>query len=294
MLYVFEDNEAVIEMIVTPAIADRSEELLFFIFFIFHFSSFFHFSFFHFSFIYLFFPSFFHFSSFFLFFHIFIFSYFFNFSIYSFFFIFFHFFIFHFFHFFIFFNFSIFPFFHFSSFFHFFHFFTFFVFSFIFHFFSFSFFFVFFHVFPLRFLPGPRQASPKTSLFTANLGERRRKKERKEERKKKERADRNRHPSTIARTGLFCCSRAVKTLTPVIKGRSPTMRHVSRTHRVALDWLFDRIDLDPEIEIKYVDTEHQLADTLTKGNFTRDEWNTLLHLFNISHFSSLCCAEISA
>ena len=31
----------------------------------------------------------------------------------------------------------------------------------------------------------------------------------------------------------------------IIKGRSPTMRHVSRTHRVALDWLFDRIKLDP-------------------------------------------------
>ena len=27
----------------------------------------------------------------------------------------------------------------------------------------------------------------------------------------------------------------------IIKGRSPTMRHVSRTNRVALDWLFDRI-----------------------------------------------------
>ena len=27
----------------------------------------------------------------------------------------------------------------------------------------------------------------------------------------------------------------------IIKFRSPTMRHVSRTHRVALDWLFDRI-----------------------------------------------------
>ena len=26
----------------------------------------------------------------------------------------------------------------------------------------------------------------------------------------------------------------------IIKGRSATMRHVSRTHRVALDWLFDR------------------------------------------------------
>ena len=30
----------------------------------------------------------------------------------------------------------------------------------------------------------------------------------------------------------------------IINGRSPTMRHVSRTHRVALDWLFDRIDID--------------------------------------------------
>ena len=32
----------------------------------------------------------------------------------------------------------------------------------------------------------------------------------------------------------------------VIKGRRPTMSHVSRTHRVALDWLFDRISLDPK------------------------------------------------
>ena len=30
----------------------------------------------------------------------------------------------------------------------------------------------------------------------------------------------------------------------IIKGRSPTMRHVSMTHRVALDWLLDRITLD--------------------------------------------------
>ena len=46
----------------------------------------------------------------------------------------------------------------------------------------------------------------------------------------------------------------------IIKGRSPTMRHVSRTHRVALDWLFDRINLDPKIQIKYIDTKNQLAD----------------------------------
>ena len=64
------------------------------------------------------------------------------------------------------------------------------------------------------------------------------------------------------------------------------MRHVSRTYRVALDWLFDRIDLDPKIQIMYIDTKNQLADILIKGNFTRDEWNHLLCLFNISHFSS--------
>ena len=78
----------------------------------------------------------------------------------------------------------------------------------------------------------------------------------------------------------------------IIKGRSPTMRHVSRTHRVALDWLFDRINLDPKIQIKYVYTKNQLADTLTKGNFTRDEWNHLLCTFNISHLSSTNCLEV--
>ena len=71
------------------------------------------------------------------------------------------------------------------------------------------------------------------------------------------------------------------------------MRHVSRTHMVALDWLFDRINLDQQIQVKYVDTRSQLADVLTKGTFTRGEWNHLLQLFNVvdaslfsrSHFS---------
>ena len=72
------------------------------------------------------------------------------------------------------------------------------------------------------------------------------------------------------------------------------MRHVSRTHRVALDWLFDRINLDSKIQIKYIDTKNQLADILTKGNFTRDEWNHLLCLFNIGHFSSTVCSDTMA
>ena len=78
----------------------------------------------------------------------------------------------------------------------------------------------------------------------------------------------------------------------IIKGRSPTMRHVSRTHRVALDWLFDRINLDSKIQIKYIDTKNQLADILTKGNFT--QWNHLLSFLNISHFSSTVCSAAMA
>ena len=54
------------------------------------------------------------------------------------------------------------------------------------------------------------------------------------------------------------------------------MRNVSRTNRVALDWLFDRINLNPKIQIKYIDTKNLFADMLTKGNFTRDEWNHLV------------------
>ena len=80
----------------------------------------------------------------------------------------------------------------------------------------------------------------------------------------------------------------------IIKGWSPTLKHVSRTHRVALDWLFDRINLDSKTQIKYIDTKNLLADILTKGNFTRDEWNRLLTLFNISHFSSTVCSAAMA
>ena len=40
--------------------------------------------------------------------------------------------------------------------------------------------------------------------------------------------------------------------------------------------------------------KNQLADILTKGNCTRDEWNHLLNLVDISHFSSTDCAAAMA
>ena len=77
----------------------------------------------------------------------------------------------------------------------------------------------------------------------------------------------------------------------IMKGRSPTMRHVSGTHRVALDWLFDRINFRHKIQVRNIDTKHQLADMLAKRNFTRNERNNILRLFNVSHFSSICCTK---
>ena len=53
----------------------------------------------------------------------------------------------------------------------------------------------------------------------------------------------------------------------IIKGRSPTMRHVSRTHRVALDWLFDRINLDTKIQIKYFGNQKPTRRHTDQGKF---------------------------
>ena len=77
----------------------------------------------------------------------------------------------------------------------------------------------------------------------------------------------------------------------IIKDRSPTMRHVSRTHRVALDWLSDRNNLDSKIQFRYIDNSQNI---LTKIIFTRDEWHNLQQLFNIIHSSSTCCAKNSS
>ena len=59
---------------------------------------------------------------------------------------------------------------------------------------------------------------------------------------------------------VFDDSEAV--LKMIIKGSSPNMRHVSRTHRVDEDWFLDR-------KIWYVNTKEQIADILTKGVFYR-------------------------
>ena len=83
------------------------------------------------------------------------------------------------------------------------------------------------------------------------------------------------------------------------KGRSPTTRHVSWTHRVDVYRLRDRISLDPGIHIKYAKTSKQIADIRSKDSFHRERWSQLTHLFHLvtphvrscSHFS-FCFASV--
>ena len=96
-------------------------------------------------------------------------------------------------------------------------------------------------------------------------------------------------PSLPIRPGfgkLFALEDNDAVIKMTVKQRSPMMRHVSRTHRVGLDWLFGRISKDPGVFIKYVPTKEQIADILTKGSFTADAWSSLCKLCVICPMSS--------
>ena len=90
----------------------------------------------------------------------------------------------------------------------------------------------------------------------------------------------NAHTSS-QRASLFIFDDTDGVIKMTIKCRSPTMRHVSQTHRVDLDWLCGRINLDLGFHVKYVNTDQQVADILSNGSFSRERWSQLTHLFNI-------------
>ena len=70
------------------------------------------------------------------------------------------------------------------------------------------------------------------------------------------------------------------------------MRHVSRTHLVALDWLLDRINLDAKIQLKFVESKNPIADILAKSSFTRD--STICDNFlNIMNDTTFSCSHFS-
>ena len=50
-----------------------------------------------------------------------------------------------------------------------------------------------------------------------------------------------------------------------IKARAPKLRHLARTLRIDLDWLFERFTGDPSISITWINTKPQAADMMTKA-----------------------------
>ena len=89
-----------------------------------------------------------------------------------------------------------------------------------------------------------------------------------------------------ARRCIFEDSDAV--IRKIIKGRSRNLRHESRTHRVDLDWLCERTNLDSAISIRHVRTTEQVADILTNNPCTTVQWQSLIRLF-IHPSSNLKC-----
>ena len=64
----------------------------------------------------------------------------------------------------------------------------------------------------------------------------------------------------------------------IIKMRSPALKHVARTHRVNLDWLFERLQQDPSLFVRYIGTKEQIADLFTKGNSLPNNGKTYVAL----------------
>ena len=78
------------------------------------------------------------------------------------------------------------------------------------------------------------------------------------------------------------------------KGRNPTQRHVTRTHRVDLDWFFERLNLDHSILIKHVRTSDQLAVILTKNclpTMQRNNFLTMSHMITAAFLANRFLAQ---
>ena len=69
------------------------------------------------------------------------------------------------------------------------------------------------------------------------------------------------------------------TILVVRKGFSPKLRHISRTHKVNLGSLSE-VMAEPNIDLRYVDTNEQAADIFTKA-LPPHKWEAALALLGI-------------
>ena len=66
----------------------------------------------------------------------------------------------------------------------------------------------------------------------------------------------------------------------VQKARSMALRHLPRTHRIDLQWLFE-VCSNPRVQMRYVGTLQQIADLMTKALNKPETWSHLLDIAQI-------------
>ena len=66
------------------------------------------------------------------------------------------------------------------------------------------------------------------------------------------------------------------------------LRHVLRTHRVALDWLYDPFD-EADMNMRYINTKWQVADMYTKSFTNAETWRPRCSLNSIGAADSKNC-----
>jgi len=64
------------------------------------------------------------------------------------------------------------------------------------------------------------------------------------------------------------------------KARSMALRHLPRTHRIDLQWLFE-VCSNPRVQMRYVGTLQQIADLMTKALNKPGTWSHLLDIAQI-------------
>ena len=65
--------------------------------------------------------------------------------------------------------------------------------------------------------------------------------------------------------------------------KSPTLRHLNRTHRVNVSWLCEVFRNLKEVELIYCKTDDMAADIFTKAFTNPIKWNAALDLIGITH-----------
>ncbi|MDP7560176.1 MAG: hypothetical protein QF745_06510, partial [Planctomycetota bacterium] len=88
------------------------------------------------------------------------------------------------------------------------------------------------------------------------------------------------HTQAENKTQMIICEDNEAVIKICLKGRSQALRHLHRTHRVAVDWIYDMIKAN-WVVLEHVNTKVQIADIFTKAIVKSESWLQLTDLAQI-------------